>query len=304
MTVYLRCLVVGLVACAAVGCGGDGSGTDDGSATGTASPTAAGPTPSGAERASASATPLGSGELIVFERVVQGVEDRDLLVLGPDGGEPRLLRKSAQYPHWSPDGSELAFTACLNPPDCTTALALLSRSTGEVRGFPGPDPELFTSCAIWAPSGKELACGGLSEGDASRNGVYTVRASDAQGLTRITKNPGGEDAPLAFSPDGSQLLFNRQDPSRAEATSKALFVAPTGGGEARRITPWGVEDDYASWSQDGRTIVFGTSGALYRVSPEGQGLAKIPLQTADPTTTRAFDVSFSADGGESSSPWQ
>jgi Tol biopolymer transport system component len=238
---------------------------------------------------------LGAGELIVFERAVPGAEEPDLYAVGPDGGEPRLLRSPGGYPHWSPDGSKLAFTACLNPPDCTTGVALLERSTGDVHGLSMPDPDLFTVCVIWAPSGRDLACEGLSETAPTRNGVYSIRASDGKGLTRITRNPGGGDIPLAYSPDGSHLLLDRT--SREGATDQALFVTPISGGQPRRITPWGLTDDYASWSPDGRTIVFGTNGFLYRVSPEGQGLAKISLKMADGSSaTNAFDVSFSPDG--------
>src|SRR5262245_10046234 len=96
-----------------------------------------------------SATVLGGQEVIAFERLRPGTEERDLYVVGADGGEPELLRSPGDYPHWSPDGSQLAFLACLNPPDCTTAVALMDRSTGDVHGFPMPDPNLETPCAVW-----------------------------------------------------------------------------------------------------------------------------------------------------------
>lgn len=242
------------------------------------------------------ATPLGGGEVIAFERSVPGAEERDLYAVGLDGGEPMLLRSSGSYPHWSPDGSHLAFGACLDPPDCTTAVALLERSTGNVRGFSMSDPDLFTACAIWAPSGRELACEGLSETAPTLNGVYSIRASDGKGLVRITRNPGGVDIPLAYSPDGSRLLFDRTEPSRAGPTN-ALFVTTIRGGRPHRITPWGYTDDFASWSPDGRAIVFGTDGSLYRVSPEGRSLAEIILETPEGSPALdAFDVSFSPDG--------
>jgi WD40-like Beta Propeller Repeat len=275
-----------LAATSVVACGGD-SGDDGVAGVETDTTEASRPT---------EATPLGAGELIAFERVVPGAEERDLYVVGADGGEPKLLRNPGGYPHWSPDGNTLVFTACLNPPDCTTAVALLDRSTGEVRGHLMPDPELFTGCAIWAPSGKELGCEGGSEVDPRRNGVYTLRASDGKGLTRITGNPhGGIDGPLAYSPDGSQLLFARS--KSASPTDQALFVTPISGGQPRRITPWGYTDDTACWSPDGRTIVFGTNGALYRVGADGQGLAEIALRLPDGSSPQiAFDVCFSPGG--------
>jgi Tol biopolymer transport system component len=254
------------------------------------------PSESAATGASATATAaLPSGQLIAFERSVPGAEERDLYAVGADGGDPRLINSPGGYPHWSPDGSVLAFNACLNPPECTTAVALLDRSTGHVHGHSMPDPDLFTACTIWAPSGRKLACEGESEASPSGNGVYTIRPSDGKGLTRMTSNPGGIDSPLAYSPDGSQLLLARTRSSGS--ADQALFVTRISGGQPRRITPWGYTDDYASWSPDGRTIVFGTNGALYRVGPDGQGLAEITLKMPDGSTAQtAFDVSFSPGG--------
>jgi Tol biopolymer transport system component len=254
-----------------------------------------------ASRAAEAEPRLGAGELIVFERTVAEVEeDRDLYTVGAGGGEATLLTSPGSYPHWSPDGRQLAFGACMNPPDCTTALTLMERATGHIRWFLSPDPELWLGCTIWAPSGNRVACVGFGEVPPrpERNGIYSIRVSDGKGLTRITKNPGGEDGPLAYSPDGRQLLFNRLDPSRPESANQALFVTSVTGGHPQRITPWGFSDDWADWSPDGRTIVFGTNGFLYRVSPNGNGLAKIQLQTADPLSARSgfFDVSFSPDG--------
>jgi Tol biopolymer transport system component len=235
---------------------------------------------------------LADGELVVYEQAMAGAEERDLYVVEAEGGDPALLRSPGDYPHWSADGSTLAFNACLNPPDCTTAVALLERSTGEVHGFPMPDADVETHCTIWAPTGRQLACDGFGWHDPALNGVYTIRTSDGKELTRITKNPGGEDLPLAYSPDGSELLL-----SRTGSRGTALFVTPVSGGRLHRITPWGVEEDSAGWSADGRTIVFSVNGTLHRVSPDGTGLSEITLRLPDGSPAEiAFDVSFSPDG--------
>lgn len=277
------------------GCGGGGSDTPNGR---TATPAGASAT---ATATHAKATPSGAGELIAFSRfVVPDAFEPDLYAVGPDGGEPKLLTSSGEYPHWSPDGSVLAFESCPNPPHCTTAVELFDRSTGDVHGLKMPNPKLSTTCTIWAPSGRKLACQGNSRADPRRNGVYTIRASDGKGLTRMTRHPGGLDIPLAYSPDGSQLLLARTKSARSralESADQALFVAPISGGQPHQITPWGYTDDYASWSPDGRTIVFGTKGALYHVNPQGHGLAKIALKLPDGSSAQtAFDVSFSPGG--------
>ena len=279
-------VLVALVAAMMVtGCEGDSKNVDK-------------PKPKVSRLTAKAITPLGEGEFIVFERQVSEDEDPELYAVSPDGGKPRLLMSAGGYPHWSSDGSNLAFGGCLNSPDCTNGVALLERSTGKIHGYTMPDPDLFTFCAIWAPSGKTLACEGNSENDRKRNGVYSVRVSDGNGLTPLTRNPEGDDFPLAFSPDGRTLLFDRAPAPGGDSVQHALFVTPAdGGGKARRITPWGLTDDLASWSPDGRNIVFGTDGDLYRVKPDGTGLAKIAVKTPDGTdATHAFDVSFSPDG--------
>lgn len=246
----------------------------------------------------AAASPLEANELIVFDRLQAGEEDRALYAVDSSGGAPTLVRNSGEYPHWSPDGSQLSFLACLNPPNCTTGVALMERATGRVHGFPMPDPDLFTSCAIWAPSGETLACDGESESDPSRNGVYTVRASDGEGLTRVTSNPGGVDAPVTYSPDGRLLLFSRTPAGAGDSSAKtALFVTSSRGGRATRITPFGYTDDAASWSPDGRSIAFETNGSLFRVRPDGSEMSKIAVTTNDGTPlVHTFDVAYSPNG--------
>ena len=304
MTTPMRIIgaTLALIACGAIAsCGSD---TDE-----KPKPSTESSEPSASESAIVSGTteptlsrsesaPLGGDELVVFDRVVPGAEERDLYVVGLDGGEPTLLHSPGGLPRWSPDASELAFGACLDPPQCTTGLTLLDRSTGDVRGFPTPDPALEINCGqAWSPDGKRLACEVYGIDDSNRNGIYTIRAADGEGLKRITTSPNGDDFPLAYSPDGSRLLLTRTDPSRDESANQALFVTPTSGDRPQRITPWGFADDLASWSPDGRTIVFGHNGALERVSPTGQGLRRIRLTMPDGSSAlTAYDVSFSPDG--------
>jgi Tol biopolymer transport system component len=235
--------------------------------------------------------------VIAFERHQPGSEDADIYRVSPGGGQPQLVWVGGGGPHWSPDGRQLAFTTCLDPPTCDTAVALMDSATGAVHGFTMPDPDVFTACVVWTHDSHRLACEGQGQSDPARNGIYTLRAADGGDLTRITSNPGGDDNPLDYSPDGTRLLFARTDPSRPPQANSALFIGTADGHNLQRVTPWGFTDDQASWSPDGRTIVFGTRGSLYSVHPDGTGLAKIALSAKLGTQpVNAFDVAWSPDG--------
>lgn len=99
--------------------------------------------------------------------------------------------------------------------------------------------------------------------DPSRNGIYSVRASDGEGLTQITSNPTGGDIPGDYSPDGTQLVFKRF----VDDVPTGMFVVAiaddgTGVGEPRQLTPAAMTmalDDTGHagrWSPDGETILF------------------------------------------------
>ena len=76
--------------------------------------------------------------------------------------------------------------------------------------LPPPDPDIETFCGgAWSPDGERLACEAYGVDDRGRNGIYSIRVSDGGGLTRITSNPGGEDIPGDYSPDGTRLVFFR-----------------------------------------------------------------------------------------------
>lgn len=57
------------------------------------------------------------------------------------------------------------------------------------------------------------------------DGINSIRVSDGGRLTRNTSNPGGEDIPGDYSPDGTRLVFFRVD-SNDDA---GLFVTDVDG---------------------------------------------------------------------------
>jgi uncharacterized protein DUF1028 len=108
------------------------------------------------------------------------------------------------------------------------------------------DPNLFNPCGHPSPDGTLLLCETFSE-DGSQNGIHTNRSSDGGGLTQITSNPGGDDIPGDWSPNGKRIVFQRFD---SNFNSEGLFVVNTNGTGLKQITPPDFSDlsSFGSWS--------------------------------------------------------
>ena len=235
------------------------------------------PTPAVTRRARSTVPPRSSGTSllrlcrrrspagrIMFQRApggeVVGEVETDVYVVAADGSESdvELLFAGGGAGRWSPDGSEVSVFCC----DDGMVAHLVDVVTGDVRGVETPDPTLELHCDFgWSPDGERLVCEGYGVDDPSRNGIYSVRASDGGGLMRITSNPDGGDIPGDYSPDGTRLVFKRFE----DDVPTGMFVVDiaddgAGAGEPRQLTPEGmVLDDTGHagrWSPDGEEILF------------------------------------------------
>jgi len=252
----------------------------------------------------AAANPAGPNGTIVFARYDPALDDTVLYTINPDGShEQQVLPLALNCPHWSPDGTRIA--TCGGPDGSATAL--IDPDTGTLRELPMPDPELLTFCFVWAPDARRLACESFSDSDPSRNGIYTIRTSDGQGLRRVTSNPSGDDAPMDYSPNGKRLVFTRYD---ANGESLGLFVVRPDGTGLRQIAPAGVTCCSGDWSPRGNDIVFSrhvtpdVHSSMWIVHSDGTGLREVPADPAygcggpnsDPNAAGCFDPRWSPDG--------
>ena len=235
---------------------------------------------------------------IVFSRHDNTLDLNYIYLVNPDGSQLRPLSFpfDMDVPHWSPDGTKIAFNSGLNlcPPTCVGHTVIIDPDTGDYRILQPPDPNMFTSCTLWSPDATHFACDGASDSDPSRNGMYTIRSSDGGDLTRITDAGGGHDVPIDYSPDGNQIVFGRFGPDGECTKKSALYVVNVNGSGLRQITPPGFCDEDGSWSPDGSKIAFEHRGSIFTVHPDGTGLAQIPLKTSSPSY--AGDISWSPDG--------
>ncbi len=150
-------------------------------------------------------------------------------------------------------------------PDKRIGTAILTPDGTVTRVLDIPDRTLNMVCTVWSPDDGRLACEAWDESDPSRDGIYTVRASDGGGMVRITDPPSGKsDLPGDYSPDGNLLLFKRGEGEN----SGPLMVVPTAGGKPTGL-PIGLVDDPGRYSPDGKNIVTSLNGRLLLLDGAG-----------------------------------
>jgi Tol biopolymer transport system component len=254
---------------------------------------------------SAAAAPRGSNGQITFARFNADLGDTQVYVVNPDGTGQRFVQGPTdvgEFPRWFPDGAHIA-TCCdlpgggsriINPDDKT------------FRDIDGQYPGLFNPCGLPSPDGTLLLCETFSE-DGSQNGIHTIRSSDGGGLTQVTSNPGGDDLPADWSPNGKRIVFGRFGLDGFEG----LFVVNTNGTGLKQILPADVDvSSFGSWSPQGNEIVFSqhltpdVHSSIWVVHSDGSGLHEINVQpasacggaNADPDAQGCNQPTWSPDG--------
>jgi hypothetical protein len=241
---------------------------------------------------------------ITFMRADPSLDSAVVMVVNPDGtGERQVSPLPLECPHWSPDGRRIS--TCGNPDGGATAI--LNPVSGSATLFPMPDPTLFTACYLWTPDARRLACEGSSDSDPTRDGVYTIRSSDGQGLRQLVSLPDTSQVLGDFSPNGRRIVFAAFDNSD---DGTGLYVAETDGHHTKQILPTGaVAGSGGSWSPNGNRIIFSVHAtaddrqSLWTARPNGSGLTEITIDgipcggsVEDPDSVGCNSPVWSPDG--------
>jgi TolB protein len=255
----------------------------------------------------AGANPRGTNGQITFARFNPDLGDTQVYVVNPDGTGQRLVQAptaTGECPTWFPDGAHIATCGSSLPGGGST---IINPDDGTFRVVDGQDPSLFNPCTSPSPDGTLLLCETFSE-DGSQNGIHTIRSSDGGGLTQITSNPGGDDIPGGWSPNGKRIVFDRIG---SDGNSEGLFVVNTNGTGLKQITPADFDlSSFGSWSLQGNEIVFSrhvtpdVHSSIWVVHADGSGLHEINIQpasacggaNADPNAEGCNEPTWSPDG--------
>jgi Tol biopolymer transport system component len=242
----------------------------------------------------AAAKPRGTNGKIVINADNSVTGQEQVYAVDPDGTDLHLLANDAEAGQWSPDGTKIAMGG-----------RILNFDTGSFTDLPLGTlyPDLFVGCNVWSPDGARLACEVLDFGPTGdRTGVYTVRSSDGGDLQRVTSNPGDDDCPSDYSPNGKRLVV----------THGGIAVVKLDGSGLQQITPPGMSFNFCdgSWSPQGNEILFSAHvpdndyrSTIWAVHSDGSDLRQIPVpgcggRLSSPTSISCFKPSWSPDGNK------
>ena len=208
-------------------------------------------------------------------------------------------------PQWFPDGAHIA-TCCDLPGGGSR---IINPDDGTFRDVDGQYPGLFNPCGSPSPDGMLLLCETFSD-DGSQNGLHTIRSSDGGGFTQITSNPGGDDVPGSWSPNGKRIVFQRLAPITFEPLG--IFVVNQNGTGLRRILPPTIQANCCTfnWSPQGNEIAFSrhvtpdVHSSLWVIHSDGSGLRPLTVPpssgcggpNADPAAIGCLQPAWSPDG--------
>lgn len=233
---------------------------------------------------SASTTPPPLPGLIAFTKAGGGYGDDAVFVSRLDGSQARQLTKAGQTCciRVSPDGRAILGAAVTSDGRVTTQILPLDGSPGHA--LPLPAGTLNLGPGAWTPDGRRIVVQGWDDTHEAASGMYVVDAADGRHRVRLTHEPlNTNDNPGDVSPDGTTLVFLREQAQGGEATNvgtlmsmrlqpgarvRQLGTSSEVGYGSIRFSPAGSKILF----QDGRTS---PRGALWTIRPDGSGLTKV-----------------------------
>ena len=215
-----------------------------------------------------------------------GNETYDLLVVDSDGENLRRVLGGAMLysPSWSPDGTRIAYAQRVDE----GGWAVIERDLASGRTSTIHTGPLIQN-PVYSPDGQKLA---FAVWLAAGLEIHEYDVARGCCVEKITDSPGDNISP-SYSPDGSQIAFHSSRTGRQH-----IYVMPSGGGNARQISPLGRSVEYYApdWSPlDSKIVFHGRSRGQFQImlADGGRAGAQVTQLTA---AGRNEDPSWAPDG--------
>jgi Tol biopolymer transport system component len=264
-----------------------------------------------------------SGEVAFIDHPVQGDDSGSVMLVDRSGKVHPISGQfeSAQGLCWSPNGSEVWFTAAVQGNERALCAAtpsgrvrIMAQATGgltiedvsksgkvlvvQEKGrqgisalLPGGSKERDFSWLDWSlvrditPDGQMMAFDESGEGGGPGGSVY-VRKADGSPAVRL-----GPGLSYGISPDGRLVVA-----LAGESTSRRVVLYPIGAGEPKTLPQSGVRIEQVSWLPDGRRIVFSGNEPDHGSRLWVQGIDDAKPKAISPEGYRMYSRSVSPDG--------
>jgi TolB protein len=260
--------------------------------------------PTQAQVATPAATPAGASGGILIGNKFAG--QTQIYRVDSDGSHAKPLTASDQneFPAWSPDGSQIAFTT-FNLDTFMAQIMIMNADGSNAHAL--TDPALNPFGASWSPDGKQIAFFALPPKAHVFGGgsLYTINA-DGTHVTKILDDGTDRLNWLpAWSPDGKRIAFTS---NRGDGTAYQIYTLAPDGSDIQPLTDSktdpGTNSDrvWPVWSPDGKQIAFLAGHVSFQV-PEG-GTYDVYVMNADGSNVRqlthvnnvTLGLAWSSDG--------
>ncbi len=253
------------------------------------------------------------GTKLVFESTRDG-PDADIFVMNADGTNVVQLTDNEvgeSTPSFTPDG---LFIVYASEEDGNPEVFIMRADGSDKRNLtrhPGADghPRVSNNGErIFFNSNRSSDPASFARGTMERDQNHEIYSMTLAGenIRRITDLPDWDTYP-APSPDGTQLLWRRVEPTGGKSESgrnSEVFWMDLRTGERRNVSANQAYDGWPAWSPDGKRIAFASNRAntefeafdIYVAGPDGSSPTRVTFGDGIQGRGSWTKPSFSADG--------